>query len=121
MRPRIALSCALRSASNALRTSGRARVIQVIPRWSTSSRTTSVTVGTIARTDAARVLAGGSGALGLGRRVRRAAVLLELHVRVPVDAHFVLRAERARCEQGGHRCLIGNGEAFVASTESAGK
>ena len=54
--------------------------------------------GTIARTSAGRVLAGGSGALGLGRRVRRAAILLELHVRVAVDAHFMLRSERARGE-----------------------
>jgi hypothetical protein len=57
----------------------------------------------------------------LRRSVRRASVLLELYVRVAVDRHFVLRAKRARGEQRGHRCLIGNGEAFVAPAETAGK
>src|SRR5688572_12901658 len=122
MRPRTRPSCAMSSASNALRTSGRARVIQDMPRTSTSSRTTSVTVATIARASGARVLAGdGCRALGLGGRVRRAAVLLELHMRVAMDGRFVLRAERAGREKRGHRRLVSYGEALVAAAETAGK
>jgi hypothetical protein len=38
-----------------------------------------------------------------------------------VDRRFVLRAERARGEERGHRCLIGDREAFVAAAETAWK
>jgi hypothetical protein len=38
-----------------------------------------------------------------------------------MDGRFVLRAERARGEKGGHRRLVGYGEALVAPAETAGK